>query len=190
MTIYFEEWQETECGCSKCDWKGTAGTATRGRMHRGLYLDLYCPECTEFIDLIIFPEEGTCAHRKEELTDEQLEALKQAEEVELDYERQCLASSDQLPDLPGQDLSLAWDQEQGETLIRCGDIVIWREPVAYEAFERFERIALILREKYGARIKDLAPTDRSLMFLYGDYYPSMFHVAKVRKELFGATTIP
>lgn len=188
MTIFFEEWQEMECGCGKCDWKGAAGTATRGRMHRGLYLDLYCPECTEFVDLIIFPAGEGCAHRDEGLTEEQLEAKQQAENAEQEYQALCLRSPDQLPDFPEGEMPLAWDQEQGDTQIKCGDTVIWSEPVAYEGFERFERIALILKEKYGARVTDLAPTDRSLLFLYGDYYPSMFHVAKVRKELFGAAT--
>lgn len=185
MTIFFEQWQEMECSCGKCSWKGTAGTAARGRMHRGLYLDLYCPECTEFIDLIIFPEGESCAHRKEGLTEEELQALQEDEKAEREYAAQCLTSPDQLPELAGTDLFLHWDQVEGETQIRSGDTVIWSEPVAYEAFERFERIALILKEKYGSGVKGLEPTDRSLLFLYGDYYPSMFYVAKVRKELFG-----
>ncbi len=185
MTIFFEQWQEMECSCGKCSWKGTAGTTTRGRMHRGIYLDLYCPECTEFIDLIIFPAGESCAHRKEGLTEEELQAVQEAEKAEREYAAQCLTSPDQLPELAETDLFLHWDQVQGETQVRSGDTVIWSEPVAYEAFERFERIALILKEKYGAKVKDLAPTDRSLLFLYGDYYPSMFYVPKVRKELFG-----
>lgn len=190
MTIFFQEWQQMECACGSCAWEGTAGTTTRGRMHRGRYLDLYCPECTEFIDLIIFPAEGTCAHKNEGLSEEELKTKEEEKKAERDYQDRCLQSPDQLPDLPGTDLALQWDQVQGDTQIQSGDTIIWSEPVAYEGFERFERIAIILKEKYGARVKDLTPKDRSLLFLYGDYYPSMFYVAKVRKELFGtnATT--
>jgi len=185
MTIYYEEWLKKECACEGCSWRGTAEESVRGRMHRGIYLELYCPKCSQLLDVLIFPETHSCAQKKDGLTPEQLKTQEQAEEEERRYRAQCLASAGQLPELPDGDLALVWDQQEGETRILHGDTVVWSEPVAYEGFERYERIALLLKEKYGERVKDLTPTDRSLLFLYGDYAPSLEYVRKVRKGLFG-----
>lgn len=185
MTIFYEKWLEKEYVCGECAWHGTAKDTARGRMYREMFLDLCCPECSGFLDLIIFPAEKGCGSSREGMTEEQLKALDEAEEQEKLYREQCLRSVDQLPEQPEGDLFLVWDQEGGETQVRNGDIVIWSEPVAYEAFDRYERIALLLKEKYGERVKDLAPTDRSKLFLYGDYEPALAYLGKVRKELFG-----
>lgn len=190
MTIYYKEWLRKEYACGGCPWNGTAEASVRGGLHRGIYLELYCPQCSGLLDIIILPEEKACAHAKEAMTEEQLKALQAAEEEERTYRKKCLASTEQLPDLPEGDLFLIWDQDEGETVIRHGDTVIWKEPVAYEGFERYERIALLLKEKYGDRVKDLVPTDRSLLFLYGDYAPSLEYMAKLRRELFGVDAKP
>jgi hypothetical protein len=184
MTIFFEEWQEKECGCTDCDWKGTLADCGRGGLHRGLYMELYCPECSELADLLILPEEKKCAGASEGLTEEQLKARKEDEEAKRAYLALCLQSPDQLPALPDGELILTWDQVEGETVILGKESVIWREPVAYEGFERFERIARIAKEKYGERLKDMIPTDRSKLFLYGDFFPSIAYLGKVRRELF------
>jgi hypothetical protein len=146
---------------------------------------LYCPECSELVDLIILPEERICSHGAEGLTPEQLKAREEAEEEKKRFNGLCLSSPEQLPDLDGEEMVLAWDQDKGDSRVLLGDAAIWSEPVLYEGFERYVRVALILKDKYGDRVKDLIPTDRSLLFLYGDYYPSMAYVRKVRKELFG-----
>lgn len=185
MTIYYKEWIDKECECGKCGWQGVAASCVRGALHRGIYLELYCPECSELVDLIILPEERMCAHGAEGLTPEQLKAREEAEEEKRQFLERCLASPEQLPDLQDKEMLLLWDQEKGDTRIMLGDTVIWSEPVAYEGFERYERVALILKEKYGDRVKDLIPSDRSMLFLYGDYCPSLEYVRKVRKELFG-----
>ncbi|HOP39539.1 MAG TPA: hypothetical protein PLI53_00715 [Geobacteraceae bacterium] len=185
MTIYFEEWTKKEYSCSACSWKGNGEESARGRLYRGVFLELSCPTCSEFLDVLILPPEYGCGKSRESLTDEQLRELKEAENQEREYREKCLASPGQLPDLPGEDITLSWDLEQGETLVRNGELVIWREPAIYEGFDRFEQIARILKEKYGNRLRDLVPDNRSKLFLYGDYEPSLAYLKKVRKELFG-----
>ncbi len=185
MTIFYEGWQEKEYSCGECDWKGNGGECSRGLFYRKMYLELHCPKCTSFLDLIIFPESSGCETKSETLAEEQKQALREQEEQMMRYREQCLNSPDQLPEVNDEDLVLLWDQVEGDTQIRKEDIVIWSEPVAYEGFERYERIALILKEKYGSRVKDLQPTDRSMLFLHGDFAASLDYVKKVRKELFG-----
>lgn len=185
MTIYFEEWKNKNYTCTACSWSGTGGESARGRMYRGMFLELSCPTCFGFLDVLICPSENEEEKSGEELTEEQLAARAEAREQLRLYREKCLSSPDQLPAQAAGDITLQWDMEGGETLIRNGETVIWREPVAYEGFERYERIALILKEKYGERLKDLVPTDRSKLFLYGDYEPSLAYLGKVRKDLFG-----
>lgn len=185
MTIHYEEWLKKEYTCGECAWHGAAEKTGRGRMHREMFLELCCPECYSFLDLIIFPAEKGCGASREGLSEEQLKALDEAEQQDRLYREQCLRSIEQLPELPEGDMNLVWDQQDGETRILNGDTVIWSEPVAYEGFDRYERIALLLKEKYGDRIRDLSPTDRSKLYLYGDYAPALDYLKKVRKELFG-----
>jgi len=54
------------------------------------------------------------------------------------------------------------------TIIRCGEVVIWKEPAFYEGWPRFNQVKEILKAKYGAKFKSLKPTERSQLALYGD----------------------
>jgi len=185
MTIYSEEWMKKEYTCNSCSWSGTGGDSARGLLYRGKFLELTCPTCSASLDVLILPAEKGCAHSLEGLSEEQLKAKEEADEQERQYLEKCLTSIDQLPNLTDGDISLSWDMEEDQTQIRNGKSVIWSEPVAYEGFDRFEQIALILKEKYGNRLKDLVPTDRSKLYLYGDYEPSLAFIVKLRKDLFG-----
>jgi hypothetical protein len=94
-----------------------------------------------------------------------------------------LVSSAQLPDLEGETLVLTWDQIDADSLILHGDSVIWREWTGWEVYARFEEIAVILKQKYGKRLTDIAPTSRSLYALYGDSIAGSFRVEHVRESL-------
>ncbi|MDD2336439.1 MAG: hypothetical protein PHD01_07655 [Geobacteraceae bacterium] len=185
MTIYSEEWMKKAYICNGCSWSGTGAESTRGHMYRGKFLDLNCPTCSELLDVLMLSAKKGCAHSLEGLTEEQLKAKEDEDEQERQYREKCLSSADQLPNLPDGDLTLNWDMEQDQIQIKNGETVIWSEPAVYEGFDRFEQVALILKEKYGTRLKDLVPTERSKLFLYGDYEPSLTFLIKLRKELFG-----
>lgn len=185
MTIYHEKWEDAQYVCGECDWTGKGADCSYGLFHRKRFLELYCPACREFMDLIIFPESQSCGKSNENLSDEQKRELREQEEQMNLYREKCLHSPDQLPDIADAEFSLLWDQEKGDTQIRKGGSVIWSEPVAYEGFERFELIAMILKEKFGERVKDLEPTDRSMLFLYGDLATSIDYVKNIRRNLFG-----
>jgi hypothetical protein len=190
MSIYSEGWMNKAYTCDGCSWSGTGGESVRGLPHRGKFIELTCPTCSELLDVLILPAEKGCAHSREGLTEEQLQAKEEADEQERLYREKCLSSTNQLPNLPDADMTLTWDMEQDQTQIRIGEAVIWSEPAVYEGFDRFEQIALILKEKYGNRLKDLVPADRSKLFLYGDYEPSLAFLIKLRKELFGVDAEP
>jgi len=188
MTIYYEGWKEKVITCEECGWQGSGGTCEPGTMHRKIFLELFCPSCHEIVDIIDFSSFKGCGKGHGDLSEDQKKALAEQEEEESKALALCLQSPDQLPDIPDDDFVLIWDQDGGDTRIMKGDLVIWSEPVAYEGFNRFERIAIIVKEKYGSRVKDLSPTDRSRLFLHGDYFPSLNYVRNIRKELFGMIT--
>ncbi|MEJ7745382.1 MAG: hypothetical protein WKF61_01230 [Luteimonas sp.] len=98
-----------------------------------------------------------------------------------------LKTPEQLPDLEGDDIVLLWDAEDyqrgGDTLIRYGSEVIWREPAQYEGYERFIEVANLLKQKYGDRLQDLVPSRNSELYLYGDALGSPSRISKFREEL-------
>jgi len=185
MTIYYEGWKEQGFNCGECGWGGNGDSCKPGIMYRKVFLELYCPSCDEVVDIIDFSSSKGCEKGHCEPSSEEKSALAEHEELEARDVALFLQSPDQLPDLPDDNFVLSWDQQKGDTLIMKEGLVIWKEPVRYEGFTRFEKIALLLKEKYGSRIKDLTPTEQSKLFLYGDYLPSLSYLRKIRKELFG-----
>jgi len=80
------------------------------------------------------------------------------------------------------------DQGDRFTIIRrCDDIetdrTIWREMAVFEGYKRFERVAAILKDQYGSRLKELAPTPRSTLYLHGDSLTASDIVKRMREKL-------
>lgn len=94
-----------------------------------------------------------------------------------------LYSPRQLPALDGAALTLTWDQDGADSIVRFGDTTVWRERTGWEAYGRFEQIALILKHAYGSRLLDLAPTPQSRYALLGDSSAAALHVASAREAL-------
>lgn len=94
-----------------------------------------------------------------------------------------LYSPRQLPDIDGQEMVFQWDQEEADSIISYGDRLVWRERTGWEVFERFAEIAEVLQYKYGNRLKDLVPTERSKYALLGDRYSAYFVVERARGSL-------
>lgn len=103
---------------------------------------------------------------------------------------------EQLPEIAATQFTLAWDlevvaqpEEQRCWVIRHGAQVIYREPARYQDYHRFELLARLLRQKYGARIRDLVPAQSSDLdyYLYGDFLGAVSRVQSARKRNFGET---
>lgn len=94
-----------------------------------------------------------------------------------------LYSPRQLPELDGEGIVLTWDQDGADSIIRYGDMTVWRERTGWEVYDRFEEIGLILKHKYGSRLVDLVPTPDSRYALLGDSSAAFFHVESARAAL-------
>ncbi len=95
-----------------------------------------------------------------------------------------LESLEQLPEIESDDFVLVWDEEESqkynETVIRYGNEVVWREFNYFECCDRFEEVARVLARKYCGRLKDIVPTRRSEINLFGNSKDSSFIVNKTR----------
>jgi hypothetical protein len=91
--------------------------------------------------------------------------------------------------LTGEDLEITWDfepdeaGEDGWTVLRHGERVIWREVGMNEALSHFDEVLWILREKYGRRLASLTPTRAGLLQLRGPGYSAGMFVEELNQEL-------
>jgi len=83
-----------------------------------------------------------------------------------------LRSADQLPDVDDEEVTVVWDFEEADgdswTILRTGELQIWREAAFWEGIGRLQQVAAILAEKYGSRLVEIRPTERSKLYLRGD----------------------
>ena len=97
------------------------------------------------------------------------------------------AYPDRLTVIEGDALELHWDFiTEGEaryTVIRDGASIIWKELAFYEGFKRFGEVAMILKAKYGNRLRDLEPTQESYLYLLGDSLAADGKILQIRGTL-------
>ena len=199
---YFEDQaalKNDQLTCAKCGWQGTF---EEGDLEVGSnFTSCMCPKCTDFgghiLAMVEHPTIEDAERHRELLSEVDRELLDYQREHRDRVDRMSLKDASELPDLPGDELRLLWDYERDGTdpldprwtVIRCGDRVVWKEPAIYEGHERFARVGAICRERYGARLVDLVPTDASECFLYGDDLSSPRKVEAVRRQLNGDASV-
>ena len=168
--------------CKECRWRGPGVDAKRGDMiDYSFFLD--CPKCdNEFILCIPFP---TFDEVKLYGSDKEKKEAIENEKIWDKYDKEKLKNADQINNIDAKEIVLYWDITKNDKyqLIIHENKTIWDEPATYESFERFVEIGKILKEKFGSRLKDLIPTKRSEIYLYGDKYRSIEVVKKFRESL-------
>jgi hypothetical protein len=114
------------------------------------------------------------------------------ERFQADFAARKLRDPSQLPDIESPSFILHWDFDEArpdhETLITHGEAIIFREPALYEGYARFIEVAKLLRARYGRALRDLVPTPRSELYLYGDCSSSLRAVAEARRAIFPSAT--
>ncbi len=183
---YFGDWKTRLLTCPTCGWTGTFREGLT-EIYDSLE-DCECPGehgslARPMLAILPFPTLEDSRRNWASLPEAE-KAHVEAIEVSLNaFERLKLRSAAALPDLPDPVLDLLWDQEGDEVVLRLGDREVWREPVRYEAVWRFDEVLALLREKYGARLRDLLPTPASEYHLYGDKLWSPGAVQRTREGL-------
>ncbi|MBM4035296.1 MAG: hypothetical protein FJ291_26425 [Planctomycetes bacterium] len=185
---YYDKWRDEVLVCPRCGW--------RGRFEEGsveyyeTLMDCSCPSCEEspMLAVVHYPSGEQSRAHWDHLTEAEKQSVARREKWEAELEASSLKSAEQLPDLPGRRLRMTWDFEAREggghqTVIKCGDRVVWREPAIYEGYRRFAEVVVILKSKYGERLLDVEPTDESGYYLYGDRLSSPGIVEAARAQL-------
>ena len=191
---YYDDWRERWWQCGDCGWQGLGSELKTGEMFREL-MEMECPGCDERLLIVSYPTLAESRANWSRLSEGERAEVEAIELFNRRFESSSLRAASQLPELAGDELVLDWDfagtdpqtagggQASPETVIRHGHLEVWREPALWEGYERFVEVLGMLRERYGARLKDLVPTAASELFLYGDRLASPSLVRKARDAL-------
>jgi hypothetical protein len=190
---YFDDYKSPVLECPKCRWKGTFDQGSVD--YRDELMSSECPNCGVFdapiLAIVSYPtlEEARANSDRPGIR----EWVQQIDSALDEFEAQKLRTPEQLPEINADSFTLVWDFERKQdvedarTLIKYQDAPIFSEPARWEEYRRFEEVAQILKAKYGDRIKDLVPTVRSELNLYGDEASAHAFVERVRIRYFGRT---
>lgn len=98
---------------------------------------------------------------------------------------------DHLPDITADHIVIIWDQdlESHEIVLRFGEREICREPAGWEYYESFMESCKVMRRKYGKRLYDVVPTERTYQSLWGDKLSAPEMIEEFRKRLRNASRI-
>ncbi len=186
----YYDFLERPAQCPHCGWQGTGAQLDLGEMF-AQSAEYLCPRCGGHCLHQLFPTLRDTAADPRAAPADRARAQAQLERLEA-FERDKLRDPGQLPDLSPPDGVLTWDQPwplgpaggpQSFIVVLAGRREIWRERAWFECHGRFAEVAEVLKRKYGASLRDLAPTERSLTCLYGDAARAPAEVAAVRAGL-------
>ena len=188
---YYDDWKKEVFTCPKCAWTGTFEEGDV-EIHDQL-MDSSCPDCdyksTPMLAIVSWPTMAESEENWEKVSDIDKHNILMRKKFLAKLEEMELKSADELPDLPGTEITISWDCEGDEpgpdydTVLKHGETEIWREPAVYEGYTRFMDVVEILKEKYGDRLADVEPTKTSWLYLYGDFFGSAGVVEGVRKRI-------
>lgn len=179
--IKYSSYKTQELTCPDCGWSGLGSEAC---LNFETVMDLECPKCFKMLAIISSPTYGEVLYKGSE---RDREALLREIKFKENFERVCLKTRDQLPEIEGSNLRFNFrsDTIKGEDLniIEYQGKPVWQEPMLFEGYERFIKMGAIMKEKYGNRMIDLIPDETAEMFLYGDKLKAPAIIADYRQTL-------
>lgn len=96
-----------------------------------------------------------------------------------------------LPEIAADHIVLIWDQDLAnhEIVIRFGERELHRESAGWEYYDYFMESCKAMRRKYGNRLYDVVPTERTYQSLWGDKLSAPEMIEEFRKRLRMASRI-
>ncbi len=195
---YFDDWKSIRLTCSVCAWQGLVDESRLNHLDSERHPVSFfpCPGCGK--TLLTIEHSATLEDslaNLEKLSPEQRARVLETSVLQAEFEELRLKAPSQLPDLDLKAGSnkLQWIETRDAAGRRCseirhGDRVVWRQPSG-DGVTEFARIAAIIRERYGDAVRDLTPTEASIMSLTGDAPWLEGHIDKARRSL-GWTRLP
>lgn len=185
MPNYYYNWKQSPFKCKHCAWAGLGSELVQGEMSRDLF-EVCCPKCSQVVSVVLLPTIEESRHNWDKLSDLDKHAVQTMAARQKDFAGRRLGDPAELPDIAGDELEILWDIEHyegGDTLLRHGNLVLWREPSFYEGYQRYLEVGQILLRKYGSRLRDFMPTQESKLYLYGDSISASDKVDQFRERL-------
>lgn len=183
----YDCWEGSEAQCSECGWRGQLGN---DRVHlENDYVEILCGNCSNPVAYVRFPSKAEAVAAQDEITVMMFEVM---EAHASKFQRYCLKSPDQLPEIEDNEIYIVWDTVERSkenpdsyTCFKHNDTILFKEPAVFEYGERYREVATIFREKYGSRLIDIVPTWGGWLYLGGDTYFSLRKAESAREEFFG-----
>ncbi len=126
---YYDDWKSAILECAQCGWKGTFQQGSEE--YFGELMDSSCPKCDTMLAIVSYPTSRESEKNWDKLTEEEKREFLDRKTWLEEWEASSLKSVNQLPDLQGAELTLAWDWLEHEqkkfTVIRHGHTEVWRE---------------------------------------------------------------
>jgi hypothetical protein len=190
----YYEFGKSKQVCEHCDWEGP-GRDTQVLELFAEVSERGCPSCGKKIAVVLHPTVAESRANWNDLGPLERSYVEAIEAGQAEFAARSLKSPNQLPEIPVSAFVLIWDDDGrerggGDTVLRLGDLVVWREPCVYEGYWRFDEIAEILRAKYGTALQDLEPTPRTELYLYGDKLSAPDSVISTRNKLRKLARVP
>ena len=187
------DWMASRLDCSACSWSGFGRDARMGEVFEDGEA-YHCPSCDAYFRFVGGPFEWESLSDPRAPAADRMAAAVVLTNVE-EFERSKLVDPSQLPDLEPPPVVLTWDTDGAPTnigfvLILADGREIWREKSWFENYRRFGEVAEILQRKYGTGLRDLVPTRRSEMDLWGDKLAAPSITDKVRAALGRGEALP
>src|SRR5689334_2611123 len=114
---YYEDWRTAQLECPRCGWKGTFDQGSVE--HHDYLMDSSCPQCPggdgPMLAIVRYPTLQESEQNWLRLTDAERQEVDSRKQFLDHWNRVCLKSTDQLPELEGTPLTLVWDQVKDES---------------------------------------------------------------------------
>lgn len=187
MPENYNTWRGKSSVCDECGLGGIGKEYKQREMFENLFA-INCLSCGRVLSAIPNPTIEQSSANWDKAGDAEKIRIQACEQFIEVAKVRCLQLPEQLPEVKGDNLIFVWDMRKDKrgrenTVISNGEQTIWQEPCFYEGIDRFAQVARILKRRYGDSLKDFVPTERSLMWLWGDDLYAIEKIQKIRDRL-------
>ncbi len=171
-----DPWQDLLCRCPHCGQETLGKDLHLGDVHETLF-SRDCPACGNTVVTIERPLVNDMLANIDNLSPEIQEEVRSFAEQCAQWQKTKLHCVEQLPEIALDHIVLVWDADyhgddttewNTEIVIRCGEREIYRGPSSWEYYDYFTDACKVLRCKYGDRLHDVIPTERTFNAIWGD----------------------
>ncbi len=188
-------WKEMLFTCRHCGRETIGSQLVVGDFNEGGF-NLDCTGCHRLVACVSHPHINEVLDHSGELPPDVLAEAREFAKGYAKFQKSKLLRPSQLPEIELDHIVLIWDarylpedHNEIEIIIRCGEREIYRGPGFWECYDYFISACKVLRKKYGDRLYDVIPTERTYFYLWGDRLSAPCYVNEMRKRLRAASRI-